>query len=70
MTTWKCGVCFEDIEEPDAVCHHCGRILCHKVNVCRFLIPDNAFAGSSSRKAYHCPDCRKEHHSGTTAASR
>lgn len=69
MTTfWKCSVCLEEIAEPTAVCHHCGRILCDKVNECRFLISDNAFAGSSPARAAHCPDCQEKYHSGVKSS--
>ena len=67
MAIWKCGVCFEDIEEPDAVCHRCGRILCSKVNVCRYSVSDSVFA-STDRKSYCCPYCRKQHAPGVGAS--
>jgi hypothetical protein len=63
MTIWQCDVCFDEIEEPDAVCHHCGRILCDKQDVCRFIVDDDAFSDPGVF-AFHCPNCIQEHREG------
>jgi len=62
---WECGDCGreESSTRPlDAVCHHCGLVLCRE---CRSVLVDMAFGGplvSGERTAAHCRACRKEHH--------
>lgn len=62
---WECGEC--NVREDsrtriDAICHHCGKPLCHGDQV---RIPDPAFAdepGPIGRDAVHCRPCMQRHH--------
>jgi len=62
---WECGVCGVKEQQEikiDAVCHHCGKLLCSKH---RIQLVDNAFGnepGLTGRQAYHCNDCKTLHH--------
>jgi hypothetical protein len=63
--TWECAECHATEDQRtriDAVCHHCGKPLCHDDQV---LIPDLAFAASAgnvSAEAVHCQSCKRRHH--------
>jgi len=62
---WTCAEC----EQPerggvkvDAVCHHCGKLLCASD---RIWIHDDAFAVDSRETtavAAHCKSCKQAHH--------
>jgi hypothetical protein len=63
---WTCAVCnkHEDGHKVriEAVCHHCGRPLCHDD---RERLSDDAFSdlpGPTARDAFHCKECRLRHH--------
>lgn len=63
---WECAECHAregtDKVFVDAVCHHCGKLLCPHDRV---LIPDEAFSqvsGPVERMAVHCKECRQRHH--------
>jgi len=45
-------------EEAVVVCHHCGKPLCKKHSY--KVQKDEAF--SSKITAFHCPECKQEHH--------
>ena len=62
---WECGDCAQPETSRrtlDAICHHCGLLLCSE---CRVVVVDGAFGGSLisfERTAVHCRACRREHH--------
>jgi hypothetical protein len=62
---WECAECNvkEDLGTPiDAVCHHCGKLLCRKHRV---EIADHAFSaapGPMGRTAVHCRACKRRYH--------
>jgi hypothetical protein len=62
---WECGDCGQTETsrcELDAVCHHCGVLVCPD---CRVVLVDGVFGGpmvSPDRTAVHCRSCRREHH--------
>ena len=62
---WECAVCHsaeDGTVRMNAVCHHCGKLLCQGDQ--RKLL-DPAFAvGGDSRgvEAVHCRECAREHH--------
>lgn len=62
---WECGDCGQPEtsgRKLDAVCHHCGLLLCRE---CRVVLVDDAFGGpliAPDRTAVHCRACRREHH--------
>ncbi len=62
---WECAECSvreKDDTDIDAVCHHCGKLLCRRDRV---LINDDALSrhdGLIARAAFHCQDCKKKHH--------
>jgi hypothetical protein len=73
--TWKCGECgfiegkdkvLVDLVEQEvnvnAICHHCGKLLCQKDRV---LIKDDDFDDKMAY-AYHCEDCKKAFHPNST----
>jgi hypothetical protein len=59
----KCHRCYS--AHVDAVCHHCGRLVCHKCGLIprSWLFVDPVFAylaplpSAKLRKAFHCRDC-------------
>ena len=63
--SWECGYCnrSDDRDEVvDAVCHHCGILVCREHQYSLF---DDAFRGPSrltGRWAIHCAECRRAHH--------
>jgi hypothetical protein len=64
VTMWECGDCGQPEtsgRKLDAVCHHCGVLLCQE---CRIVLVDGAFGGAlvaADRTAVHCRSCRREH---------
>lgn len=63
---WECGDCglpeMRSRRTLDAVCHHCGVLLCPD---CRVVLVDGAFGGplvAADRAAVHCRSCRHEYH--------
>ena len=62
---WECAECHARETRQnriDAVCHHCGRLLCRQD---RKLIADVAFdpAGAEGNEtAVHCRSCLRRHH--------
>lgn len=62
---WECGEC-RSVEGGDirvnAVCHHCGKLLCRED---QRVFPDPAFAvggDSAGAEAVHCRECASEYH--------
>ena len=62
---WECAECGHREDRHvrvDAVCHHCGKLLCRDDRV---EIADLAFAGTPGpipRTAIHCRRCKQRHH--------
>jgi hypothetical protein len=62
---WECAECHSAESSSvnvNAVCHHCGRLLCQGDQI---VFPDPAFAvgrESPSAEAVHCRECTREHH--------
>jgi hypothetical protein len=69
---WECAECHvrEDASNKiDAVCHHCGKLLCYED---RRLTADAAFAstsGDSGQVAVHCQACLDQYHVRTISIS-
>lgn len=63
--TWECAECHAVEGKKthiDAVCHHCGKLLCRDDQK---LLPDLAFSaatGEIGAEAVHCRDCRHQYH--------
>jgi hypothetical protein len=64
--TWECAECQSAEGQRsliDAVCHHCGKLLCRQDRV---LIADAAFDPSggeaADQTAVHCRACSRQHH--------
>jgi hypothetical protein len=64
--TWKCAICGETDGVNggivNAVCHHCGRLLCRRHQI---IIRDPAFSRDKGFRAsaVHCPNCKNRHRS-------
>jgi hypothetical protein len=60
---WECAECHARESRDnriDAVCHHCGKLLCRDDRV---LIADLAFAGGrTDQVAVHCRLCKEQYH--------
>lgn len=62
---WECGDCSQQESRQlavDAVCHHCGKLLCRDD---QYRLQDPSFRGqfgSRERIAVHCRDCRDAFH--------
>lgn len=70
--SWQCDECWraDGVGEIDAMCHHCGALLCAK---CRTDIVDTEPVGArpgESRTAVHCASCRRRHHPWSVAFAR
>ncbi|MEV0675519.1 hypothetical protein AB0I60_03245 [Actinosynnema sp. NPDC050436] len=65
---WECAECHtrEGADEVfvDAVCHHCGKPLCHHDRV---SVVDDAFGEEDRQVAVHCKECKQRHHPRATA---
>jgi hypothetical protein len=63
--TWECAECqASDAQRNriDAVCHHCGKLLCRQD---RQVIADVAFdpaGGEANQTAVHCRACLRRYH--------
>ena len=63
--SWVCGECSRpegDRLKINAVCHHCGTLLCSRH---RIDLPDGAFRRSTMslpRSAAHCHKCAEAYH--------
>jgi len=63
--TWECAECHatgDDRRLPNAVCHHCGKLLCRAD---QRVIADVAFdpaGGEADQTAIHCRACWRQHH--------
>ena len=70
---WECAECHAREERGcriDAVCHHCGKLLCRDDRV---LIADFAFAsasGEADQAAVHCRSCKSQYHKTDLPLSR
>jgi hypothetical protein len=70
---WECAECHARESRGnriDAVCHHCGKLLCRDDRV---LIADLAFAGSrggTDQVAVHCRPCKEQYHKVDVPLSR
>lgn len=62
---WECAECSRREDKQfrvDAVCHHCGRLLCRDDRV---EIADIAFSsapGKLGQAATHCRQCKRQYH--------
>ncbi|MHC1560632.1 hypothetical protein ACR9E3_16875 [Actinomycetospora sp. C-140] len=64
--SWECTFCGRE-ERPDgkvivdAVCHHCGAVMCRDD---QYVLWDTDVLGRATRGrwAVHCSSCRREHH--------
>ena len=64
--SWECAECHvregADRNFIDAVCHHCGKPLCHQHRV---RLADDAFSdveGQIPAFAMHCRECKQLYH--------
>lgn len=66
VLVWECAECNAKESRDkkiDAVCHHCGKPLCHQDQI---KIADNAFSGAglAAPTAIHCWSCKRKYHVG------
>jgi hypothetical protein len=73
VVSWECAECGrkEDrVVRVDAVCHHCGKLLCRDD---RIEIADSAFAstlGQLGLTATHCGGCKRQYHAADIPLGR